>query len=315
MTTIANTDWQGKLKSSKGEFPNDVQVKIINKFKREEIFNHEYTTTDLFRKFYKISDTTHLVPKRQVNSFMILRTVIGLVAAERGIKSALGDGTQQSKIAGFIWGGANPCEKKKFEGLSTQFKHLHKLYFPDYEYKPAPKAQAGCTFVEPIIPSAYSQTPPIVPSIMTYSNSDMSLNDLADQFTIMNNNDFAATVFEGSSFQNESPFVPFYLGGCSFQNGSRMVDDDYQQFPDASAFLEGTSFQNESKMTENDYSKLSYTLNDQSDMNNDYEMLSGVPAQFNIDTDFEFIDYDPISTNAANYQYPIDENYQQFLFF
>ncbi|CAG8621835.1 441_t:CDS:2 [Funneliformis caledonium] len=68
--------------------------------------------------------------------------ILGLVATKGRIKRELGDRIQLSKIAGFIWGEADSSEKKMFEELSTQFKEFHKLFFPNYEYKPTSKAQA-----------------------------------------------------------------------------------------------------------------------------------------------------------------------------
>lgn len=321
MSIIANPDWQGKLKSSKNERPNEEQIKIINRFNREEIFNHKYDIQSLFSKFYKLDTTPveQITAKRQVNSFMILRTVLGLVAAKGGIKRELGDGTQQSKIAGFIWGGADPSEKKRFEELSTQFKEFHKIFFPHYEYKPTPKAQAaGCTFVDPIISSSYSQTIPVVPSsLMSYQDSAMSPTSIAEQYNMINNNEFAATVIEGSSFQNESSFAQTFLEDSSFQNEAGMGNIYYQQFPFAETFLEGTAFQNKHKTMENDYVKFPNTssLNEQSD----FDLLNGSPAPFeqpyinylnnNINNMYGMTNYDQTPTDATNIQFSAIDDY------
>jgi hypothetical protein len=123
-------DWDNKL-GSKDKYPNSEHIKIINKLKRDSIFEHEYTAKDLFSHIYK--NPTEKA-KRQLNSFMLFRTVLAKVAAEQKIE--LGGGALLSKLAGFIWAGASLEEKKKFEDLATEFKNFHKTTFPDYEYKP-----------------------------------------------------------------------------------------------------------------------------------------------------------------------------------
>ncbi|RIA88820.1 hypothetical protein C1645_773919 [Glomus cerebriforme] len=143
----ANPDWFNKLKSSKGIIPGPEHIKIINNFIREEIFNHSYDESIIFNHLYlnKVNEN-EMKAKRQPNPFMIFRVVLGLIATTNSIK--LGDGTLQSKIAGFMWGGAEKSEKERFENLATKFKLLHKQMFPDYEYKPKQKPQTVGTVFE-----------------------------------------------------------------------------------------------------------------------------------------------------------------------
>src|SRR6266498_4965051 len=117
---MSNPDpWQGKLVSSKGIYPTEKQRRTIRKFTRNNIFKNEYNVNQLFEQFYKIppKDSCKAKPKRQPNPFMILRAVLGLVANDKGIKEEIGDGIEQSKLAGFIWGGASKDDKDKFETL------------------------------------------------------------------------------------------------------------------------------------------------------------------------------------------------------
>jgi hypothetical protein len=137
-----SNSWQNKLISNRGEFPTLKQQKIIEEnFNREDIFSHQYNVNDLFKMFYKVSpeNSQNVIPKRQPNPFMILRAVLGLVANDKNIKSKIGDGTEQSKLASYIWGGADENEKAKFEELCSEFKNLHQQLFPNYVYKPTPR--------------------------------------------------------------------------------------------------------------------------------------------------------------------------------
>jgi hypothetical protein len=141
-TPLKSNSWQDRLVSSKGELPTLKQQKLIEEnFYREDIFSHKYNVNDLFEQFYKVSpeNSQNKKPKRQPNSFMILRAVLGLVARDKCIKSKIGDGTEQSKLASFIWGGANENEKTKFEELCSEFKKLHQQLYPNYVYKPTPR--------------------------------------------------------------------------------------------------------------------------------------------------------------------------------
>ncbi|RIA91545.1 hypothetical protein C1645_821958 [Glomus cerebriforme] len=133
-----NSDWKNKLKSSKGVLPKVEQIIIINKFNRDEIFNHNYDENKIFEHFY--CNGNEIRAKRQPNPFMVFRMVLGLTATSKKIK--IGDGTLQSKIAGFMWGGATKSEKERFANLALKFKDLHKRKFPDYEYKPKSRTSA-----------------------------------------------------------------------------------------------------------------------------------------------------------------------------
>ncbi|GES78752.1 specific transcriptional repressor [Rhizophagus clarus] len=141
-TQLDSNSWQNRLVSSKGEFPTLKQQKIIEEnFQRKDIFEHEYSVDDLFKQFYKVStEESHKVnPKRQPNAFMILRAVLGLVASDKKIKSKIGDGTEQSRLASFIWGGASENERNKFDEMCSEFKRLHRRLYPNYIYKPNPR--------------------------------------------------------------------------------------------------------------------------------------------------------------------------------
>ncbi|CAB4416466.1 unnamed protein product [Rhizophagus irregularis] len=143
MSSLVNSNsWQNKLKSCKGDYPTLKQQKTIEEnFQRDDIFGHKYNVNDLFKQFYKVwpEESQRVKPKRQPNSFMILRAVLGLVANDKNIKSKIGDGTEQSRLASFIWGGASENEKNKFEQLCSEFKTLHRQLYPQYVYKPTPR--------------------------------------------------------------------------------------------------------------------------------------------------------------------------------
>ncbi|RGB26118.1 hypothetical protein C1646_747008 [Rhizophagus diaphanus] len=143
MSSLVNSNsWQNKLISCKGDHPTPKQQKIIEEnFHRDDIFEHKYNVNDLFRQFYKVNpeESQGVKPKRQPNSFMIFRAVLGLVAKEKNIKSTIGDGTSQSILASYIWGGASENEKNRFDQLCSEFKTLHRQLFPQYVYKPTPR--------------------------------------------------------------------------------------------------------------------------------------------------------------------------------
>ncbi|RIA88819.1 hypothetical protein C1645_806591 [Glomus cerebriforme] len=139
MSSLEASAWQNKLISSSGRFPDEKQKKIIFKFNREEIFNHEYSEKDLMEQFYNtsIENCHNKKPKRPPNPFMILRSILRKIAKDNNIE--IGDGIEQSKLAGYMWGGISVEEKKKFAELSLRFNELHKQIFPKYEYKPNPR--------------------------------------------------------------------------------------------------------------------------------------------------------------------------------
>jgi hypothetical protein len=129
-------DWVNKL-GSKDKYPDKEQASTIHNLRRDDIFYHKYTVENIFYHIYKGPSEK---AKRQPNPFMIFRAVLGLVAHNKNVK--LGDGTLQSKLAGFIWAGASQQEKKRFENLASEFKTFHKTKFPKYEYKPKARSTA-----------------------------------------------------------------------------------------------------------------------------------------------------------------------------
>src|SRR6185437_8595262 len=102
--------WDGKIIGSE-----KVQNSIKEKFRRDEIFEHDYNTRDLFLQFYKVSQEKSML-KRPPNVFMIFKAVFAIVAKNMNIKLPNG-GTELSKLASSIWKGASNAEKHKFEVL------------------------------------------------------------------------------------------------------------------------------------------------------------------------------------------------------
>lgn len=197
MSTPDSNNWQNKLISSKGEFPTLKQQKIIEEnFQRNDIFNHEYNVNDLYKQFYKVlPEESHKArPKRQPNSFMILRGVLGLVANDKNIKSKIGDGTERSKLASFIWGGANENEKNRFEQLCSEFKKLHQQLYPHYVYKPTPRNTKVGSVVE-IKTAEYYKSLGISTNISAVEESYQSLS--------ISTNISAPMVHRENSFQTE----------------------------------------------------------------------------------------------------------------
>jgi hypothetical protein len=164
-----NPDWAGKLISSNNELPDEKQIEIFNRFKREDIFEHKYNSNDLFKVFY----SKHKRPKRQPNAFMIMRAILGLVAEKQKIKGKLGDGKQQSKLAGLIWKGANENEQRKFRILAAQFKELHLEHFPSYSFKPRPRSSEIGAVVD-IKTAEYYQNPSSISAALSIVTNDYS---------------------------------------------------------------------------------------------------------------------------------------------
>ncbi|CAG8670379.1 18516_t:CDS:2 [Gigaspora margarita] len=63
-----------------------------------------------------------------------VRTVLGLVAKDMYI--SVGDGITFSRLAGFMWGGANDEERYTYYSFSDEIKRLHDAKYPNYKYKP-----------------------------------------------------------------------------------------------------------------------------------------------------------------------------------
>jgi hypothetical protein len=148
-----NTAWERRFKSfydNKKYTENDRKtlIGIINQFDCNEIYNPNFTEREIFDHIYNKqgSHEGEITAKRQPNPFMIFRTTLGLTATYKVVR--LGDGTTHSKIAGLMWGGIMPIEKKNFEELSEKFKKIHKEKFPNYEYKPRQRNPVAGTFVE-----------------------------------------------------------------------------------------------------------------------------------------------------------------------
>jgi hypothetical protein len=102
---------------------------------RKDIFEHNYSVNDLFKRFYKVSPEKldKVKPKRPPNSFMLFRAILGIVSNDIGFK--LRDGPELSKFASSFWKDANENEKRKFKELYFEFKKLHQQLFPNYKIR------------------------------------------------------------------------------------------------------------------------------------------------------------------------------------
>ncbi|RGB35478.1 hypothetical protein C1646_699608 [Rhizophagus diaphanus] len=125
MTLSLNQSWEIRLKSLYIKYAEIDRINLFNIINQFE---------------------SGLTAKRQPNPFMLFRTALGITASRKCVK--LRDGTCQSKIAGLLWRGAIPHEKKNFETLSLKFKNLHKQKFPGYEYRPKARNPVSGTFVD-----------------------------------------------------------------------------------------------------------------------------------------------------------------------
>ncbi|CAG8678590.1 1299_t:CDS:1, partial [Scutellospora calospora] len=126
--------WYNKLCSKDKQYPSSEEYQIIIQFDRDTLFySSKYDSEFLFRKFYDDSKKVSK-PPRPPNAFFIFRTVLGLVAKDMCI--SVGDGITFSRLAGFMWGGADDDDKNKFHSLSDEIKKLHDDKYPNYKYKP-----------------------------------------------------------------------------------------------------------------------------------------------------------------------------------
>ncbi|RGB40962.1 hypothetical protein C1646_811029 [Rhizophagus diaphanus] len=147
MSLTLNQAWEVRLKPLYSKYDEINLFRIINQFECNEIYNPNINVTEIFELTYK--KTSHeggITAKRQPNPFMIFRAALGITAFRKGIE--LRDGICQSKIAGLLWRGAIPHEKKYFETLALKFKNLHKQKFPRYEYRPKARNPVSGTFVD-----------------------------------------------------------------------------------------------------------------------------------------------------------------------
>ncbi|RIB22607.1 hypothetical protein C2G38_2075131 [Gigaspora rosea] len=126
--------WYNKVFSKDKQLPCHEEYQIIIKFDRDSLFySPKYTGEFLFQKLYDDSKKSSK-PSRPPNAFFIFRTVLGLVAKDMCI--SVGDGITFSKLAGFMWGGANDAEKDIYHSFSDEIKILHDAKYPNYKYKP-----------------------------------------------------------------------------------------------------------------------------------------------------------------------------------
>ncbi|CAG8577353.1 4660_t:CDS:1 [Racocetra fulgida] len=59
---------------------------------------------------------------------------------------SVGDGITFSRLAGFMWGGANDDEKDIYHTFSDEIKRLHDAKYPDYKYRPERSTSARYNF-------------------------------------------------------------------------------------------------------------------------------------------------------------------------
>ncbi|CAG8458077.1 12811_t:CDS:1 [Cetraspora pellucida] len=135
--------WYNKLCSKDKQYPSNDEYQLIFQFDRDKLFySPKYTGEFLFRKFYYSKKPSK--PSRPPNAFFTFRTVLGLVAKDMCI--SVGDGITFSRLAGFMWGGANDNEKNIYHSFSEEIKKLHDAKYPDYKYRPERSNSARYNF-------------------------------------------------------------------------------------------------------------------------------------------------------------------------
>src|SRR6266536_64836 len=106
------------------------------------------------------------------------RVDFGLVVNDK-IK-VIGDGTEQSKFAGLIWGGASQDERNKFKTFCSECKESHKQFYLGYVYRPIPRNPRNTKVgaVIDIKPADYYQFLSIFQLFLCHRSTDIQTEEI-----------------------------------------------------------------------------------------------------------------------------------------
>src|SRR4051794_17318448 len=187
--------WDSTLKDKNGNPPSIDDINFIKQMKRELFFPCTCSYRDLAMP---IKETA---PKR-MNKFIVFRRLLAIIADRENLSY---DGKTISRIAAYMWNGADDSEKQGYAQIAQELRQIHKETYPNYIEKRRSKLPYYNNFIScneiykqncdiPLAPQVSAETGPVnvvpVPTLQVQPNGVM-----CSMYSTYNHSPYAQTVY------------------------------------------------------------------------------------------------------------------------